>query len=64
MKSSKNETSSGNIKFSKTSLMIFASALIAIIAGYLLMSGGDITISPILLVAGYVVLIPLAILKK
>ncbi|PIP14374.1 MAG: hypothetical protein COX48_01170 [bacterium (Candidatus Stahlbacteria) CG23_combo_of_CG06-09_8_20_14_all_34_7] len=64
MKSKKEERPKGSITFSRISLIIFCSALIFIIAGYLLMSKGNISISPVFLVLGYVILIPLAILKK
>ncbi|MDD3804275.1 MAG: hypothetical protein PHW02_07845 [bacterium] len=64
MKSKKSETPVGKLSFSKTSILIFTAALISILAGYILMSAGDITLSPALLVLGYVILIPVAILKK
>ena len=64
MKSKKSETPVGKLSFSKTSILIFGAALISILAGYILMSAGDITLSPALLVLGYVILIPVAILKK
>ncbi len=41
---------------------LFAAGMIAIVAGYVLMAMNDITISPILLVVGYCVLVPLAFL--
>lgn len=37
--------------------------LVSIVAGFVLLSGGSITLAPILLVAGYVVLVPLAIVR-
>jgi len=65
MKDKKNEKiMAERLTFSKTSIFIFAAAIGLILAGYLLMSRGDITVSPLLLVIGYVILIPLAILKK
>ncbi len=41
---------------------IFAAGMISIIAGYFLLAAADITISPILLVLGYCILIPLSFL--
>jgi hypothetical protein len=39
-----------------------AAGLIALFLGYLLLSKGSITAAPILLVLGYVVLVPLALI--
>jgi hypothetical protein len=36
--------------------------LVCLVLGYWLLSGGDITLAPLLLVLGYVVLIPAAII--
>ena len=41
---------------------IFAAGMISIIGGYLLLAAADITISPILLVLGYCILLPLSFL--
>jgi hypothetical protein len=41
---------------------IFAAGMVSIVAGYVLLAGANITISPILLVLGYCVLIPLSFL--
>ena len=41
---------------------LFAAALASILAGYLLLARGSITAAPILLVFGYIVLIPAAFL--
>ncbi|HAV93179.1 TPA: hypothetical protein DCW38_08395 [candidate division WOR-3 bacterium] len=64
MKNKKNEEIKENISFSKLSLILFGAAIASILIGYVLLSRGDIAFSPVLLVLGYVVLIPLAILKK
>jgi len=53
-----------NVKFSRTSIILFLSALLTILAGYIIMAQGDIAVSPILLVIGYVILIPASIMKK
>ncbi|MDO9693564.1 MAG: hypothetical protein Q7W56_02440 [Candidatus Latescibacteria bacterium] len=36
----------------------------AIVAGYALLAGGDITVAPLLLVLGYCVLVPLFLLRS
>jgi hypothetical protein len=41
---------------------IFAAGMASIILGYILLAAADITISPILLVLGYCILIPLSFL--
>jgi hypothetical protein len=41
---------------------IFAAGMISIIVGYVLLAAADITFSPILLVLGYCILIPLSFL--
>jgi hypothetical protein len=41
---------------------IFAAGMVSIVAGYFLLAAADITISPVLLVLGYCVLIPLSFL--
>ena len=41
---------------------LFLAGVLAIVLGYVLLAAADITISPILLVAGYCVLIPLSFL--
>lgn len=64
MKSKKNEEIKEKLSFSKMSLILFGAAIISILVGYVLLSRGDIAFSPVLLVLGYVILIPLAILKK
>jgi hypothetical protein len=39
-----------------------AAGLVALVLGYWLLAGGSITLAPLLLVLGYVVLLPLAII--
>jgi hypothetical protein len=41
---------------------LFGAALVAIIAGYVLLSRGSITAAPLLLILGYIVLVPAALL--
>lgn len=42
----------------------WAATIVVLLAGYAFLARGDETISPLLLVAGYCVLVPLAILKS
>ncbi len=55
---------SEGLPFTKSNYYIFAAGLIAIILGYITLSQGDITLAPILLVLGYCVIIPIAILYR
>ena len=50
--------------FGRKNYIVFGIALIVIIIGYLALSQDDITFAPILLVVGYCVLIPIAIMIK
>jgi len=50
--------------FDKKNYVIFAVALVVIIAGFIFLSLGDITMAPILLVIGFVGLVPYAILAR
>jgi hypothetical protein len=52
------------IAFGKTNYIIFAVAAAVILAGYVALSRGSITLAPILLLTGYLVLIPWGILAK
>ena len=52
------------IAFSARSYWLFGAGFASIIVGYVMLSKGSITLAPILLVAGYCALIPLAILLK
>lgn len=53
-----------NIQFGTKNWILLGVGILTIIAGYLFLAKGSITIAPILLVAGYCVLIPVAILVK
>jgi hypothetical protein len=48
------------IRWERKNIALFGSGLLAIVIGYILLSQGDITLAPLLLVAGYCALIPLA----
>jgi hypothetical protein len=50
--------------FTRTNYILFAVALGVIALGYVFLGTGDIVIAPILLVGGYVVLVPLSILFR
>ena len=51
-----------SLQFSRINLAFAAGALVTITLGYWLLSVGSITWAPILLVLGYVFLVPLAII--
>ena len=50
-----------SLAFSTTNFVLFAVGLLVIIAGWLFLGKGSITLAPILLVIGYCVIIPLAL---
>ena len=52
------------IPFGKKNYIIFAVAAATILAGYFALSQGSITLAPILLLTGYLILIPWGILAK
>lgn len=52
------------IPFGRKNYILFAAAAIVILAGYIALSRGSITLAPILLLTGYLVLIPWGILAK
>jgi len=52
------------IPFGKKNYILFALAAAVILAGYVALSRGSITLAPILLLTGYLVLVPLGILAK
>jgi ABC-type uncharacterized transport system permease subunit len=49
------------LAFTKTNLVLFAIGLAVIIIGWLLLGKGSISLAPVLLVIGYCILIPLAL---
>jgi hypothetical protein len=50
------------LAFSRINLVLGVAGLLALALGYMLLSQGSITMAPILLVVGYVVLVPLALI--
>lgn len=51
-----------SLSFSTVNLVLGGAGLLALAAGYMLLARGSITLAPILLVLGYVVLVPLALI--
>jgi len=58
------EVASDSLRFSARSYWLFGAGFAAIVVGYALLSTGSITAAPILLVAGYCALVPVAIFTK
>ncbi|HYQ96276.1 MAG TPA: hypothetical protein VER38_04640 [Candidatus Eisenbacteria bacterium] len=52
------------LPFGKKNYILFGLAALVILAGYIALSRGSITLAPILLLTGYLVLIPWGILAK
>ncbi len=59
---SASSTTASSLKFSRTNVWLLVAALATISLGYFLLDQGSITAAPVLLVLGYVVLLPLAII--
>ncbi|MFH1891831.1 MAG: hypothetical protein ABIK83_04015 [Candidatus Zixiibacteriota bacterium] len=53
-----------SLPFGKSNMMLFALGLLAVILGFVTLSLGSDTLAPILLVLGYCVIIPAAIIWK
>ena len=51
-----------SLHFSTVNLALGAAGLVSLVLGYWLLAGGSITAAPLLLVLGYVVLLPLALI--
>ena len=58
------ESQGVEVPFGKKNYVIFGAAALVILAGYIALSRGSITLAPILLLTGYLVLIPWGILAK
>lgn len=54
----------GGLPFTRKNYFIFIVGLLIIIAGYISLGSGSITLAPILLVLGYCAIIPIAILYR
>ncbi len=53
-----------SLDFGRKNWILVGAGLGCIVAGFLLLAGGEITLAPILLVAGYLGLIPWALIAK
>jgi hypothetical protein len=51
-----------SLKFSLINAVLLVLGLTAVVLGYVLLAGGSTTMAPLLLVLGYAVLLPLAII--
>ena len=52
------------VAFTKVNAAWLGGGALAVIAGYVLLAAGSMTLAPVLLVAGYCVLLPIGIVKK
>jgi len=59
-----NEPPNVELPFGRKNYVLFGLAALVILAGYIALSKGSITLAPILLLTGYLVLIPWGILAK
>jgi uncharacterized membrane protein len=59
----KSEPAPAALKFTRVNAMLGVGGLAALTAGYWLLAQGSITTAPLLLVLGYVVLLPMAIIR-
>jgi hypothetical protein len=55
-------TPAPSLRFSPVNLGLAGAGLVSLVLGYWLLAGGSVTLAPLLLVLGYVVLFPLAII--
>ena len=58
------EGSGGAAPFTLINYILFAVGLLDIVLGWFLLRGGRITIAPIMLILGYCVIIPMAIILR
>jgi len=52
------------LQFTAKNWRIFGAGIAAIVLGFILLGTGDITIAPVLLLAGYLVLIPWSLIAR
>lgn len=62
MSKARKEGAAPTLRFTRLNLWFALAGLGAIVAGYYLLGQGSVTLAPVLLVIGYVVLLPLAII--
>jgi hypothetical protein len=62
----KEEIVSAEVKwpFGPRNYIVFGAAMLSIVLGYIALGQGSITLAPILLVLGYCVLVPIALIIK
>lgn len=53
----------GSLRFSRGNVITLLAGVAAVAAGYSLLAGGSTVAAPLLLILGYVVLIPLGIVR-
>jgi len=58
------QTSSVEWPFGMKNYILFGIAILVIVVGYILLGSGSMTMAPLLLVVGYCVLIPIAIMVR
>ena len=56
------EQPEGQLRFGMLNWVLLAAAIVSIVVGFVLLSGGSTVAAPLLLVLGYVVLMPLGII--
>ena len=52
-----------SLRFTRVNAILGAAGIVSLAVGYALLAQGSITAAPLLLVLGYVVLLPMAIIK-
>lgn len=60
----KKDGNEGAAPFTLVNYILFTAGLLDIVIGWFLLRGGHITIAPVMLIAGYCVIIPLAIVFR
>ncbi|MBO23529.1 MAG: hypothetical protein OXU33_13490 [Gemmatimonadota bacterium] len=63
MPKNSSKDSPGGLHFTKVNAALGGAGIVALTAGYWLLAQGSITAAPVLLVLGYVVLLPMAIIR-
>ena len=63
MSKNKTKDASGNLRYTKVNAALGVGGIAALTLGYWLLAQGSITAAPVLLVLGYVVLLPMAIIR-
>lgn len=63
MRARKKPRKEQSLKFTLKNLWFALGGLATIVTGYALLAAGSISLAPVLLVLGYVVLLPLAIIR-